>query len=209
MARGGRGAGEAAPGGDPAATPVVDEPPSLNVPNAFTFLRVLLVPLVLWLLTLEQSSARWWACGIFVFAAWTDSLDGWVARRFGRVTRWGQLADPIADKLLVLGTLASLVVVDEAPWWALMVVLVREVAVTGMRIVVVRRRGLVIPASAWGKAKTVTQLVALAALLAPAVPDGVALPLLWLAVAATVASGLTYVADIRRGVTGDPPWGPR
>lgn len=180
-----------------AAEPLL-EPPRLNIANAFTFLRVLLVPLVLWLLTVETVAAAWWALGVFLFAAWTDSVDGWVARRFGRVTRWGQLADPLADKLLVVGTLASLALVDVVPWWAVVVILAREVAVTVARVRVVRARGLVIPASIWGKVKTVTQMVAIAAYLAPPVPRGAADALLWLAVAATVLSGLRYAVDIRR-----------
>lgn len=179
------------------------EPGWVNVPNAFTFLRVLLVPLVLWLLTLDTEAARWWAFSVFVFAAWTDSLDGWVARRFGRVTRWGQLADPLADKLLVLGTLASLAIVGEVPWWAVLVILAREVWVTLLRVRLVRRLRLVMPASIWGKVKTVTQVVAIAAYLAPVVPRALADWLLYLAVFATVASGITYAVDIRRSRPGD------
>lgn len=193
---------EGAPPGDAAGAAVAEpvlEVGWFNVPNAFTFLRVLLVPLVLWLLTLEGDAARWWAFGVFVFAAWTDSFDGWVARRFGRVTRWGQLADPLADKLLVLGTLASLALVDEVPWWAVLVILAREVWVTMLRARLVRRERLVLPASIWGKVKTVTQIVAISAYLAPVVPRVVADGLLYLAVAATIGSGIAYAVDIRRG----------
>ena len=78
------------------------EPHWLNVPNGLTFLRALLVPVILVLLAQDDPASRWWAFGIFVFAAATDSIDGWVARRWHGVTRWGQLADPIADKLLIL-----------------------------------------------------------------------------------------------------------
>ncbi len=197
-----------APGDGPGA--VVAEPLLevgwFNIPNAFTFLRVLLVPLVLWLLTLDSDTARWWAFGVFVFAAWTDSFDGWVARRFGRVTRWGQLADPLADKLLVLGTLASLALVGEVPWWAVLVILAREVWVTMLRARLVRRLRLVMPASIWGKIKTVTQIVAISAYLAPIVPRAVADGLLYLAVAATVLSGIAYAIDVRRehGAAGAP-----
>lgn len=183
------------------------EPHWLNVPNAFTFLRVTLVPLVLWLLTLDGDTARWWALGVFVFAAWTDTVDGWVARRYGRITKWGKLADPIADKLLVLGTLASLAIVDEVPWWAVLVIAARELAVTLMRISLVRRRSLVIAASVWGKIKTVTQIVAISAILAPVVSDRVGTVLLWVAVVATVASGLVYANDIRRSSEGSVPAG--
>ena len=173
---------------------------SLNVPNAFTFLRVVLVPVVLWLLTLDTDAGAWWALVVFVFAAWTDSVDGWVARRYGRVTRWGQLADPIADKLLVLGALASLALVDAAPWWAVGVIAAREVVVTIVRVRLVAGRGLVVPASIWGKVKTITQIVAVSAYLAPPVPVGLADVLLWVAVVATIASGVTYAVDIGRSI---------
>lgn len=176
--------------------PVV-EPHWANWPNAFTFLRVLLVPVVLWLLLLDSAMASWWAFTVFVFAAVTDSFDGWLARRYNGITRWGQLADPLADKLLVLGVLASLAVLGRVWWWAVAVILLREVAVTGLRVRLVRRLRLVLPASRWGKAKTVTQLIAVAAYLAPAVADGVADVLLVVAVLATVASGTAYVISVR------------
>jgi CDP-diacylglycerol--glycerol-3-phosphate 3-phosphatidyltransferase len=182
-------------------TPVdeaVLEPHWLNIPNAFTFLRVLLVPVILWLLTVDGTPARWWAFGVFVFAAFTDALDGWVARKFHGVTRWGQLADPLADKLLVLGALASLALVGEVAWWAVLVILAREVAVTALRVRLVTRLRLVLPASKAGKIKTITQIIAVSAYLAPSVSMLAADVLLYLAVAATVASGLQYAVSIGR-----------
>ena len=176
------------------------EPHWANIPNAFTFLRVLLVPVVLWLLTLDAVAAQWWALGVFLFAAVTDSFDGWVARRYNGITRWGQLADPLADKLLVLGTLASLALVGRAWWWALAVILLRDAVVTGLRVRLVRRLRLVLPASRWGKMKTVTQVVALSAYLAPPVGDPVADTLLLLAIAATIGSGIAYVVSVREAV---------
>jgi CDP-diacylglycerol---glycerol-3-phosphate 3-phosphatidyltransferase len=168
------------------------EPHWFNVANLFTFLRALLVPVILWLLTVDGDAARWWAFGIFVFAAWTDSIDGWVARRYHGVTRWGQLADPIADKLLIIGALASLALVGDLPWWAVNVIVTREVAVTLLRVRLVRRLDLVMPASAWGKAKTVAQVVAVAAYLLPGLSDTLARLLLDAAVLLTVWSGIEY-----------------
>lgn len=176
------------------------EPHWANIPNAFTFLRVLLVPVVLWLLTLDSVAADWWALGVFLFAAVTDSFDGWLARRYNGITRWGQLADPLADKLLVLGTLASLALVGQVWWWAVAVILVRDVVVTGLRVRLVRRLRLVLPASRWGKMKTVTQIVAVSAYLTPPVITPVADILLLLAVAATIGSGIAYVVSIRGAV---------
>ena len=208
---GGAAGGGASGGGDaggaplvpstPVVDPIVDtvlDPHWMNVPNAFTFLRVGLVPVILWLLTLDGGTARWWAFAVFVFAAWTDSVDGWVARRYDGVTRWGQLADPVADKLLVLGTLASLASVGELPWWAVVVITLREVGVTMLRVRLVRRLKLVLPASIWGKVKTVTQIVAVSAYLAPGVSDGVRAGLLLAAVGATVGSGALYAVEVFR-----------
>jgi len=169
-----------------------DEPHWLNVPNLLTFLRALLVPVILVLLLAEGPVARWWAFGIFLFAAATDSVDGWVARRWHGVTTWGQLADPIADKLLIIGSLASLAIIGELPVWAVVVIVAREAAVTVLRIVLVKRLDLVIPASVWGKAKTVSQVVAVAAFLLPGMPATVAMALLYLAVLLTIWSGLEY-----------------
>jgi CDP-diacylglycerol---glycerol-3-phosphate 3-phosphatidyltransferase len=170
------------------------EPHWCNVPNLLTFLRALLVPVILWLLAVdgEGDTARWWAFGIFVFAAATDSIDGWVARRWHGVTRWGQLADPIADKLLIIGSLASLALVGDLPWWAVNVIVVREVAVTVLRVRLVRRQHLVMPASAWGKAKTVSQVVAVGAFLLPTTLGQLPQRLLDVAVVLTVWSGIEY-----------------
>jgi CDP-diacylglycerol---glycerol-3-phosphate 3-phosphatidyltransferase len=168
------------------------EPHWFNVPNLLTFLRALLVPVILWLLTLDSTAAQWWAFGIFVFAAATDSIDGWVARRWHGVTRWGQLADPIADKLLIVGSLVSLALVGELPWWAVVVIVAREVAVTALRVRLVSRLDLVMPASNWGKGKTVTQILAVGAYLLPLELGILPELLLGLAVVLTVWSGIEY-----------------
>ncbi len=180
-----------------------EEPHWWNVPNFITFLRALLVPVILWLLVVDRGAgpgsegisgdtARWWAFGIFVFAAATDSVDGWVARRWHGVTRWGQLADPIADKLLIIGSLASLAIVGRLPWWAVNVIVAREVAVTLLRVRLVRRLDLVMPASVWGKAKTVSQVVAVAVFILPGVHPTLRSWLLHVAVLLTVWSGIEY-----------------
>lgn len=164
----------------------------LTPANAVTLLRVALVPVILVLLVVDGEAARWWAFGVFVFAALSDSVDGWVARRYEGVTPWGQLADPLADKLLVGGVLLSLAVFEGLPWWAVAVILVREVGITLWR----RRlqgRGVIVGASIWGKAKTVTQMLAIALWLVPAVSRGLALTVLVIAVVVTVGSGLEYI----------------
>ena len=157
------------------ATAATAEPSPLNLANAFTFLRVLLVPVIGVLLARSTGDAgtvtRWWAFGIFVFAALTDSIDGWVARRLVGVTRWGQLADPLADKLLIIGSLAILAALGELPWWAVLVIIAREVFVTWQRGSLLRDHEVVMPASVWGKVKTVTQVIAVTLYLYPGVAD--------------------------------------
>lgn len=171
------------------------EPRWLSWPNALTLLRVALVPVIAALLVSGTDAARWWAFGVFVFAAFTDTVDGWLARRYIGVTRWGQLADPAADKALIVGSLAVLAYLGELPWWAVAVIVVREVAVTVQRSVLVRR-GVVMPASTLGKAKTVTQVLAVTLYLLPWAPRALADAVLAVAVIVTVVSGLQYA---RRG----------
>ena len=169
-----------------------DEPHWCNVPNALTFLRAVLVPVILWLLARDEYSSRWWAFGIFVFAAATDSVDGWVARRWHGVTRWGQLADPIADKLLIIGSLMALAVFGELPWWAVIVIVLREAGVTLLRVALVRRNDVVMPASWWGKSKTIAQVIAVAVFLSPEVSHGWESQILYVAIALTLWSGIDY-----------------
>jgi CDP-diacylglycerol---glycerol-3-phosphate 3-phosphatidyltransferase len=159
--------------------------------NAFTLLRVALVPVIAALLLAGGETARWWAFGIFVFAALTDSIDGELARRLVGVTRWGQMADPAADKALIVGSLGVLAVLGELPWVAVGIIVLREVAVTVQRTVLLRR-GIVMPASSFGKVKTISQIVAVLAYLLPVVPPALAGAALLLAVVLTVASGLEY-----------------
>lgn len=190
------------------------EPNPLNAANAFTFLRVLLVPVIGWLLWASAgeagvgdvaagdgsvgATARWWAFGIFVFAALTDSIDGWLARRLVGVTRWGQLADPLADKLLIIGALAILAALGELPWWAVTVIVAREAAVTWQRSRLLRDIDVVMPASVWGKVKTVSQVLAVTVYLWPGAAAPVRQVALGIAIAATLGSGLEYVARVQR-----------
>lgn len=160
-------------------------------PNALTLLRVALVPVIAWLLFDGGEAARWWAFGIFLFAALTDTVDGWLARRMLGMTRWGQLADPAADKALIVGSLLVLAWLGELPWWAVALIVVREVAVTVQRSVLVRD-GVVMPASMLGKAKTVTQVIAVTLYILPAASEPLRSVALWVAVAITVASGVEY-----------------
>lgn len=156
-----------------------------------TALRVVLVPVIVALLLADTTTTALWALVLFIVASLTDTADGWLARRRGEVTRWGKLADPAADKILVLGVLAALVWTGAVAWWVLAVVALRELAVTLQRQVLLRR-DVVMAASIWGKLKTVSQLVAICLIIAPFVPDAVGTAALYIAVLLTVGSGLDY-----------------
>ncbi|CAN5899723.1 CDP-diacylglycerol--glycerol-3-phosphate 3-phosphatidyltransferase [soil metagenome] len=156
-----------------------------------TALRVLLVPVIVALLLVDTTASALWALVLFIVASLTDTADGWLARRRGEVTRWGKLADPAADKILVLGVLATLVWTGAIAWWVFAVVALRELAVTLQRQVLARR-DVVMAASIWGKLKTVSQLVAISMIIAPFVADPIATALLYAAVALTIGSGIDY-----------------
>ena len=176
--------------------------PRLNLANAFTFLRVALVPVFAWLLVIREPSAPILAALVFAAAAATDGLDGFVARRLDLVSGFGQTLDPIADKLLVGTALVPLAIDDRIPWWAVGIILGREVAVVVLRITLARgRRAL--PASRMAKTKTAAQMsaVVLATLREPG--DEWALAVVAVAVALTVVSGMQYVADAARGRAGE------
>ncbi len=174
--------------------------PVVNLANGLTLGRLLVVPVfAALLLAAELSTAvRLVLFLLFALACVTDVVDGRVARSRGQITRFGVLADPIADKTLVGTALIGLSLLGHVPWGATAVVLGRELAVTALRMAVLRH-GL-IPASRGGKLKALTQNVAVAAYLLP-LPDPVALvrgPLLLVALVCTVVTGLDYALQAAR-----------
>ena len=142
----------------------------------------------------------WVAAAVFAVAALTDTLDGYLARSRRSVTTFGKVMDPIADKLLIAAALISLVSLGRVAPWAAMVIIAREFAVSGLRVAA-GAQGVVIPASPLGKAKTLSQVVAVLALIA-ARDAGVwwAQALLYIAVATTIASGADYFLGFRRRI---------
>jgi CDP-diacylglycerol---glycerol-3-phosphate 3-phosphatidyltransferase len=164
---------------------------AVNVANVMTVLRIVLVPFIIVLLLAGSGAPQWWALGLFVIASLTDTADGWLARRQRQVTRWGKLADPAADKILVLGVLAALVWRGDIAWWVLAIIALREIAVTVQRQMLLRQ-DLVMSASIWGKLKTVSQLTAMSLLIAPFAPRSLGLAAIYVAVLLTVGSGLDY-----------------
>lgn len=167
-----------------------------EVPNLLTVLRLVAVPvMVLCLFADDQAQGKWrlLAWIVFVIAAATDALDGYLARRWEVVSSFGKLADPLADKALVLGALAVLAIQGETPWWPLIVVGIREAAVTIGRLAVAR--DMVIPASAGGKLKTALQVFAILFLLWPTHEAWVQTCGWWILVASVVvavATGVDY-----------------
>lgn len=181
-------------------------PSNLNVANALTALRLLLVPVFAWLLLAEggtNPSLRIAAAAVFLIASLTDWVDGWWARKYDLVTTFGKVADPIADKALTGVALIGLSWLGLLPWWVTVVIIGREVFVTVLRFVVISDG--VIPASRGGKAKTVSQMLAITMYLLPLTGAWVTIRtgVMALAVILTVVTGIDYagraLAVRRRG----------
>jgi len=196
---------EPSPGVEPSleieVTPLSGSPPLLNLANLLTLLRLALVPVFLACLLAHQGHQTEWrlvATGVFVVAALTDRFDGDIARRRGLVTRFGTIADPIADKALMGAALIGLSALGDLSWWVTGVIAVRELGVTALRFWVLRHG--VIAASRGGKLKTLVQSLAIGLYVLPLTvlgPDAVVDWLRWwlmaLAVALTVVTGGDYV----------------
>ena len=171
----------------------------INLPNVLTVLRILAVPVIVVALLEETPDGDLLAAIVFALAAVTDGLDGYIARSRDSVTTFGKLVDPLADKLLIVAALVSLVSLGRLAAWVAMVIIARELAVTGLRAVAAER-GVVISASWLGKLKTALQVGAVFALIiwhpAPLAVD----VLVYVAVAVTVISGADYFFGLRRRI---------
>lgn len=178
------------------------EPSALNVPNVLTSLRIIAVPLFVWLVLKGGHVDRdwmWWSFVCFVALMITDKLDGDIARKHNLITNFGKIADPIADKALMISAFVSLNIVGALPVWITVVVIVRELGITLWRMVQLRQ-GRVVPASKGGKLKTALQSLAVALYLIPA-PGWAHWPIvavMFAAVIVTVVTGLQYIWDSRK-----------
>lgn len=176
----------------------------VNLANGLTILRILLIPVFMVFMLGLDIIPSWLsasiAAGIFVIAALTDTLDGYVARSRNAVTVLGQFLDPLADKLLISAALISLLSLGRISAWIAMVIIAREFAVTGLRLVAAAER-VVIPASSLGKIKTVSQVIAVIALILPQRGYILDRPLSWyliyIAALLTVISGIDYFRKAR------------
>ncbi|MDZ7826622.1 MAG: CDP-diacylglycerol--glycerol-3-phosphate 3-phosphatidyltransferase [Gammaproteobacteria bacterium] len=173
----------------------------MNLPNFLTFLRIMLVPVLVLSLMLPWSWSHWVSAGVFGFAGLTDWLDGYLARRLGKLTRFGAFLDPVADKLIVVSALVMMVGAHASVWFSLAAVVIvgREIMISALRewMAEMQRRGLV--AVSWvGKVKTTFQMIAIFVLLANPADPGVVwvqlgYGLLAIAVVLTLWSMVVYI----------------
>lgn len=171
----------------------------MNMPNKLSTLRILLVPIIIYLLlnTLVSSIA---ALAVFILAALTDKYDGYYARKYDLITTLGKILDPLADKMLIIGVFTAFVEIGVLSTWPLLIIVARELAVTGLRVVAADQ-GSVIPANIWGKTKTTIQMItAIALIINPKIfnlPFILTEGLVWLTVLITIYSGYTYFAGAK------------
>ncbi len=174
---------------------------SLNLPNTLALFRILLAPLMFWLLVNRDSAIfqnihiswlDYMAALIFVIASITDFFDGYIARSWNQMTKLGSILDPLADKMLMLAGFLGLMYIDRANAWAVFIILTREFFITGLRVMAVSE-GKKVSASFMGKTKTVVQMFAIGFLLMNW-PYGELL--LWIAVVITLYSGYEYVREL-------------
>lgn len=179
----------------------------MNIPNYLTLARIVAIPAMVAAQLIQFRGHDLVACAIFVFASLTDWLDGWLARRKGLVTVLGQLLDPTADKLLIASALICLVELGRVPAWAAIVIIGREIAVTGFRAMA-SSKGINIPASAFGKAKMGSESWVVGALVLGPLYLGrfyvVARVGLWLVFALAVISAAEYFVRFGPRVISQP-----
>ena len=162
----------------------------MNTANKLTLLRVAMIPAFLLVLYLDIPGADYWALAIFIIASLTDTLDGYVARHYHQTTDFGKFMDPLADKCLVTAAMLWFVEIGQMPAWALLIVIVREFAVSGLRMVAADK-GRVIAAGWSGKVKTASTMVCIVLMFLP-IPAIVNTLCVWVIVVTTIYSGVEY-----------------
>jgi CDP-diacylglycerol---glycerol-3-phosphate 3-phosphatidyltransferase len=176
----------------------------LNAANILTLVRVALIPVLVAVLLSTLPESDLLAALVFIVASATDALDGWLARRRSMVTSFGKLMDPLADKLLITAALVSLVALYRLDAWVAMVIIAREFAVTGLRMLAVEQ-GHVISASVWGKLKTTFQVAMVLSLIWVDRPARWVDILIYATVAITVLSGADYFYRLRNLLSDERP----
>ncbi|MDZ8051116.1 MAG: CDP-diacylglycerol--glycerol-3-phosphate 3-phosphatidyltransferase [Aulosira sp. ZfuVER01] len=163
----------------------------MTLPNWITFSRLLGIPFLLYGLYNPSAQAKWICLAIFLVAALTDWLDGYLARKLNQISDLGKFLDPLVDKFLVLAPLMVLIELGKVPAWGVFLILARELAIAGWRVNQTQITG----ANIWGKLKTVSQIIAIALLIAPLSPDWQTPTLIafWVSVILTLISGGIYL----------------
>ncbi|KRN04183.1 CDP-diacylglycerol--glycerol-3-phosphate 3-phosphatidyltransferase [Holzapfeliella floricola] len=187
----------------------------MNLPNQLTVFRIILIPVFILVLvggfwtntiTILGTSLPVFqlvAAIIFIGASFTDFLDGYIARKHNLVTNFGKFADPLADKMLVITAFVLLIAINKAPAWVIAIIVCRELAVTGLRLLIVEENGDILSAAILGKIKTFSQMTAIIFLLLNNMPFTIVhLPigevLLWICLVFTVWSGIDYFYQNRK-----------
>ncbi len=175
-----------------------------NLPNAITLFRILLIPIFILLLISPNPIKALTAAIVFGLASLTDWLDGYIARRSGQITKLGILLDPVADKLLIAAALILLVDMDKIPSWIAVVIIGRELGVTGLRAIALSR-GNVMPAETAGKIKMIAQILAIILLLIDSRYSGLDLffigtVALWISMILSLLSGIRYFISFWRQI---------
>jgi len=167
----------------------------MTLPNWITFSRLLGIPFLLYGLYNPTDQAKWICLTIFLIAALTDWLDGYLARKLNQISELGKFLDPLVDKLLVFAPLLVLVELGKIPAWGVFIILAREIAIAGWRV----SQTIITGANIWGKLKTISQILAISLLIAP-LPEAwqiTAFITFWVSVGLTVISGVIYLTGNR------------
>ena len=167
----------------------------MNTANKLTILRVFMIPVFLLVLYLDVPNANYWALAIFVIASLTDTLDGYIARHYNQTTDFGKFMDSLADKCLVTAAMLWFVEIGQMPAWALLVVIIREFGVSGLRMVAADK-GRVIAAGWSGKVKTASTMVCIVLMFLP-IPAELNLACVAVIVLTTIYSGVEYFVKNR------------
>lgn len=166
----------------------------MNIPNILTLLRIIMIPIFYVGFFSDITNSSLFAALIFIVASLTDWFDGFLARKWSLVTNFGKIMDPLADKLLVMTALVCLLTSFRIPAWAVIVILAREMAITGLRIIAASE-GVVVAADMLGKFKTVFQMVAIILLL---LNNFIGIYMLYIAIFFTILSGIDYIIKMNR-----------
>lgn len=166
----------------------------MNIANLLTMLRILLIPIFYLCFLSNLDNKDFYATLIFLLASFTDFLDGYLARKYNLITNFGKIMDPLADKLLVMTALITLISVNRVDAWIVIIILARELGITALRVITASE-GVDVSAGTLGKLKTVFQMIAIVMLL---MNINYGLEILFIALVLTIVSGVDYVIKMSK-----------